>query len=121
MVLTLFICKSCFQVLLDNGARIDPKNEDEATPLHIAAQFGQHITMKEILDHDKNTINAVDENANTALHLASIEGKVTGYIIYNNNCEEFYILRILANKLACHTSYGAFRYHQINDSSLKLL
>nr|XP_039254134.1 transient receptor potential cation channel subfamily A member 1 homolog [Styela clava] len=62
------------KVLLDHGARIDSKNEDEATALHISAQFGQHITLRELLDHDKNTINAVDENANTALHLSAIEG-----------------------------------------------
>ena len=62
------------QVLLENGARIDPKNEDEATPVHVAAFYGQHAALKELLDHDKTMLNSVDENANTALHSAATQG-----------------------------------------------
>ena len=60
---------------MENGARIDFKNEDEATPVHIAAMYGQHSALSELLDHDKTMINSLDENANTALHLAAIDGK----------------------------------------------
>jgi len=60
---------------VENGARIDFKNEDEATSLHIAAMHGQHAALSELLNHDRTMINSLDENANTALHLAAIDGK----------------------------------------------
>uniref|UniRef100_F6TXZ0 Uncharacterized protein n=1 Tax=Ciona intestinalis TaxID=7719 RepID=F6TXZ0_CIOIN len=65
------------RILLEHDARIDPKNEDESTPVHIAAAHGQHMALKELLDHDKTMINSLDENANTALHLSAIEGHTT--------------------------------------------
>uniref|UniRef100_H2YPY9 Ion transport domain-containing protein n=1 Tax=Ciona savignyi TaxID=51511 RepID=H2YPY9_CIOSA len=65
------------RILLEHDARIDPKNEDESTPVHIAAFHGQHMALKELLDHDKTMINSLDENANTALHLSSMEGHTT--------------------------------------------
>ncbi|XP_078482468.1 transient receptor potential cation channel subfamily A member 1 homolog [Ciona intestinalis] len=65
------------RILLEHDARIDPKNEDESTPVHIAAAYGQHMALKELLDHDKTMINSLDENANTALHLSAMEGHTT--------------------------------------------
>ena len=61
------------RVLLDNGADIDNKNEDEQTPFHLAAEAG-HIDLVELLlERDQNAIFDKDEDDNSALHLASNE------------------------------------------------
>jgi len=41
-----YICKHrfhspCFQCLLKNGADLDSKNEEEQTPIHLAAKYGR--------------------------------------------------------------------------------
>lgn len=51
------------------------KNEDEQTPLHLAAANGRVKVIRALLSHDKRIIHDDDEDANTALHLAALEGK----------------------------------------------
>ena len=57
-------------ILLDKDADVDNKNEEEETPLHLAAKFGRTRICKEILARDRFAINDEDSNSNTALHLA---------------------------------------------------
>lgn len=60
--------------LLKNGADLDSKNEEEQTPLHLAAKFGRTNIVRELVKQDKNSVNDEDENSNTALHLAALAG-----------------------------------------------
>lgn len=60
--------------LLEAGGDVDNKNEDEQTPLHLAAAEGRTRICKEILKRDKFAVNDEDSDSNTALHLASIHG-----------------------------------------------
>ncbi|XP_067049297.1 transient receptor potential cation channel subfamily A member 1 homolog [Acropora muricata] len=62
------------EALLSNGARIDPRNEDENTPLHLAAKNGKVRTVAELVRKDPSIINDEDEASNTPLHLAATEG-----------------------------------------------
>jgi len=61
------------RVLLDNGADIDNKNEDEQTPFHLAAAAGHIDVVELLLERDQNAIFDKDEDDNSALHLASNE------------------------------------------------
>ena len=61
------------RVLLDNGADIDNKNEDEQTPFHLAAEAGHIDVVELLLERDQNAIFDKDEDDNSALHLASNE------------------------------------------------
>ena len=60
--------------LLDAGADVDNKNEDEQTPLHLAAKNGRTKIVKELLKRDKYSVNDEDFESQTALHLACIHG-----------------------------------------------
>ena len=60
-------------MLLDNGADIDNKNEDEQTPFHLAAEAGHIDVVELLLERDQNAIFDKDEDDNSALHLASNE------------------------------------------------
>eukprot|EP00095_Tigriopus_kingsejongensis_P005747 maker-scaffold28_size608977-snap-gene-2.12 protein:Tk05747 transcript:maker-scaffold28_size608977-snap-gene-2.12-mRNA-1 annotation:"transient receptor potential cation channel subfamily a member 1-like protein" len=60
--------------LLRAGADADNKNEDEQTPLHLAAREGRTRICKEILKQDKFAVNDEDSDSNTALHLACMNG-----------------------------------------------
>ena len=71
------IIKIFFQSLLDAGARIDMKNENEQTALHLAADKGYGDVLKEILKRKKETMLDDDEDANSALHLAAMNGRTT--------------------------------------------
>ncbi|KAJ8026830.1 Transient receptor potential cation channel subfamily A member 1-like [Holothuria leucospilota] len=62
------------KLLLDRGADVDAKNEDEMTPLHLAAQNGHVQCILEFVKRDENSVNDEDENSNTPLHLAALEG-----------------------------------------------
>lgn len=64
------------KVLLEHGADCGLKNEDEQTPLHLAAIHGRVKVIKELVRHDKTVIHADDENADTALHLAALAGRI---------------------------------------------
>ena len=59
------------KVLIDHGADIDNKNEDEKTPFHMAAAAGHTDVVKYLLEVDKTAVNDKDEDDNTALHLAA--------------------------------------------------
>ena len=59
------------KVLIDHGAEIDNKNEDEQTPFHMAAEAGHSDVVEFICEHDKSAVNDVDEDDNSALHLAA--------------------------------------------------
>ena len=63
------------QILLDAGAIDDAKNEDEQTPLHLAANEGHVKVLTEILKRNREAVQDDDENANTALHLAALGGR----------------------------------------------
>jgi len=63
------------QILLDNGAIIDQKNEEEQTPLHLAAENGRLKTVQELIRRKREIVHDDDENANTALHLAALSGR----------------------------------------------
>ncbi|XP_041352044.1 transient receptor potential cation channel subfamily A member 1 homolog [Gigantopelta aegis] len=62
------------QCLLLHNADLDSKNEEEQTPLHLAARYGRTNTVREIVKKDKLSINDEDENSNTPLHLAALFG-----------------------------------------------
>ena len=59
---------------MEAGAQIDNKNEDEQTPLHIAAKNGKLKILKYILSKDRYSVNDEDFESQNALHLASQEG-----------------------------------------------
>ena len=65
------------QTLLDAGARIDMKNEKEQTPLHLAAEKGHLKVLSEILKRKKEAMHDDDEDANSALHLAAMNGRTS--------------------------------------------
>ncbi|XP_033118085.1 transient receptor potential cation channel subfamily A member 1 homolog isoform X1 [Anneissia japonica] len=62
------------KLLIENGADIDAKNEEEQTPAHLAALYGKYRTVKELVNHDPTVVDDEDEYSNTPLHLASQEG-----------------------------------------------
>ena len=62
--------------MIDAGACVAAKNEDEQTPLHLAAISGHVKVLKEILKRQPESIQDDDENANTATHLAAMNGHV---------------------------------------------
>ena len=60
------------KILIDAGSSIDRKNEDEQTPMHMAAIHGRVDVVEELVKKDRNAIMNEDENTNTPLHLACI-------------------------------------------------
>nr|CAB3223370.1 ankyrin repeat and SOCS box protein 10-like [Phallusia mammillata] len=63
-------------MLLDAGAVIDAKNEDEQTPIHLAAENGRVKIVVELVGRKHEIVHDDDENANTALHLAALSGRI---------------------------------------------
>ncbi|XP_046346459.2 transient receptor potential cation channel subfamily A member 1 homolog isoform X2 [Haliotis rufescens] len=61
-------------ILLENGALPDSRNEEQQTPLHLAAMFGRMSNVRELVKRDKLLVNAKDGNSNTPLHLAAMQG-----------------------------------------------
>ena len=51
------------------------KNDSEETPLHCAVIKGRLDVVKQLLDHEKNLVHCIDENNDTALHLACLNKK----------------------------------------------
>lgn len=65
-----------FQLLFDFEASAESKNDNDHTTLHVAAFHGHNNVITELLEQDKSIINNQDEDGNTALHLASSQGKI---------------------------------------------
>ncbi|XP_063846089.1 transient receptor potential cation channel subfamily A member 1 homolog isoform X2 [Scylla paramamosain] len=60
--------------LLAAGSRIDNKNEDEETALHVAAEAGQVKVVRELMKHYRYLVKDENENSDTPLHLACLQG-----------------------------------------------
>ncbi|KAK2079474.1 hypothetical protein QBZ16_003166 [Prototheca wickerhamii] len=72
------------ELLAQEGASPDVKDEEGRTPLHFAAGYGEIECMEALMDAGAN-VNAVDDNDNTALHYAAGYGNIE-------------VARILVNK-----------------------
>lgn len=69
---------------MENNADIDAKNEEEQTPLHLAAKAGKTNVVRELVRiGGKRVVDDEDEDSNTPLHLAALAGnsKVAGVLI----------------------------------------
>ncbi len=64
------------RLLIDAGAKLDPRMVGEATPLHIAAQ-NNSLKMVEFLIKEGCKIDAKDNSGRTALHFATGQGLST--------------------------------------------
>ena len=64
------------QVLNGNQCDLKLKNEDEQTPLHLAAKYGRTRVVTWICKLDCDIVKDEDEDSNTPLHIAAIEGHV---------------------------------------------
>ena len=53
---------------------LDDKNEEEQTPLHLAAKRGRTNIVRLLVARDKTCVNDEDDCSNTALHLAAQKG-----------------------------------------------
>ncbi|XP_033635280.1 transient receptor potential cation channel subfamily A member 1 homolog isoform X2 [Asterias rubens] len=62
------------KILLERGASLEAKNEEEQTALHLASKHGRVHTLNELVRQDITGINDEDENSNSPLHLAATEG-----------------------------------------------
>ncbi|XP_071138004.1 transient receptor potential cation channel subfamily A member 1 homolog isoform X4 [Mytilus edulis] len=73
------------KILIENSADVDSKNEEEQTPLHLAADNGRTNCVRELLIADHSAANDEDENSNTPLHLAALSGhsKVANLLLTN--------------------------------------
>ncbi|XP_013386790.1 transient receptor potential cation channel subfamily A member 1 homolog, partial [Lingula anatina] len=65
---------NCVKLLMEHNAMVDDKNEDEQTPLHLAAMYDQPLVVRELVNKQKTIIYDGDEDSNTALHLAALAG-----------------------------------------------
>ena len=53
----------------------NPKNEDEQTPLNLAADKGWVKIVREFITHKRDIIHDADGDGNTTLHLAALSGR----------------------------------------------
>lgn len=63
------------QILIDNQAEIDARNNDQQTAMHFAALNGNENTIKILIDNKAN-INAKDENDYAPIHFAVERGEL---------------------------------------------
>lgn len=54
---------------------LSPKNEDEQSPIHLAAIHGRVDIVEELIKQESHLIMNEDENSNTPLHLACMNNK----------------------------------------------
>uniref|UniRef100_A0A158P9B5 ANK_REP_REGION domain-containing protein n=1 Tax=Angiostrongylus cantonensis TaxID=6313 RepID=A0A158P9B5_ANGCA len=59
------------KLLYEYGASIEVLNEEEETPLHLAAARGETVSVRQLLDWDKRLLLLRNEDADTPLHLAA--------------------------------------------------
>ena len=64
-----------FQVLIKHNSLLSPKNEDEQSPIHLAAIHGRVDIVEELIKQESHLIMNEDENSNTPLHLACMNNK----------------------------------------------
>ena len=64
-----------FQVLIKHNSLLSPKNEDEQSPIHLAAIHGRYDIVEELIKQESHLIMNEDENSNTPLHLACMNNK----------------------------------------------
>jgi len=67
---------ACVKELLLLGADINATNVHQFTPLHTACQFGCDLETFKLLLSKKPKVDAVDQNAWTALHVATSKGNL---------------------------------------------
>ncbi|PWY83628.1 ankyrin repeat protein, partial [Aspergillus heteromorphus CBS 117.55] len=77
------------RLLLTRGVRPDARKNDGATPLHIAASFGQKLVAILLLEANKDYIDLKDEDGWTPLHLASWYGQEQIVQLLLENCADF--------------------------------
>ena len=65
-------------LLLDHGARIDIRNQQEMTALLLAARYGESIAPMQALLERGADPNAVDQDGNTLLHCVAMNAKPGG-------------------------------------------
>ena len=70
------------QLLIENGANVNAKDEFDDTPLHIAAGYGHKNVVEMLLAHNAE-IDAMNNLAETPLHVAASHGciDVAGHLI----------------------------------------
>ncbi|XP_022091401.1 transient receptor potential cation channel subfamily A member 1-like isoform X2 [Acanthaster planci] len=98
-------------LLLVKGAKVDTRDNEEKTPLHIACQFGHLACVKILLQHSPNLLNTDDMDGMTPLLLASHNGHPsivrflldTGADIASKNDEWKTALALAASKNHVHT------------------
>ena len=57
------------RLLLDHGAKLEHKNDDGSTALHLTCRFGSAAMVQLLLDHGAN-VERKDKEGRTALHWA---------------------------------------------------
>ena len=62
------------RLLINADRKVDMKNEDDRTALHLAASSGQLKAVRMLVQADGNLLQDDDADANTALHLACMDG-----------------------------------------------
>ncbi len=62
------------RLLLDNGARVEARNDEGQTPLHWAAAHGRKALLVTLIAHDAN-VNAIDRAGWTPLRWAQNQGQ----------------------------------------------
>lgn len=62
------------RLLLDNGARVDARNDEGETPLHWAAAHGQKTLLVTLIAHGAD-VNAIDRAGWTSLRWAEAQGQ----------------------------------------------
>ena len=66
---------SCVNILIENGANLGLKNEEEATAMHLAAKRGQKKIITALNKKDSKLLADQDANNDTAMHIAAEHGQ----------------------------------------------